>query len=58
MTKTFLETGENGRLVTGLDIDYPSGSQAGLGERGCEEILARDAPQDPAACSGGNAGRP
>ncbi len=58
MPKPFLETGEDGRLVASLDIDHPAGGQPGLSERGREEILARDAPQDPTARSGGNAGGP
>lgn len=58
MTKTFLETGKNGGFIAGLDIDYPARRQASLGERGREEILARDAPENPAAHSGGDAGRP
>ncbi len=44
MAKPFLKAGENGGLVAGLDKDHPAGRQTGLGERGREEILARDAP--------------
>ena len=58
MTKPFLEAGEDSRLVPGLDIDHPARGQPGLGERGREEILARDAPQDPAARPGSSAGGP
>ncbi len=56
--KPFLETGEDSRLVASLDIDHPAGWQTGLGERGREEVLARDTPQDPAARPGGDAGGP
>ena len=55
MTKPFLETGEHGGLVAGLDIDDATGQQPGLGERGRKEILPGDAPQHLALGAGGNA---
>lgn len=58
MAKAFLETGENSRLVAGLDIDHPPGRQPGLGKRGREKILPRDTPQDASPRSGSDAGGP
>ena len=58
MAKSLLETGENGGLVAGLDIDHPSGWQAGLGQGGREEVLPRDTPQDAPLRSGSDAGGP
>ena len=54
--KPFLETGEHGLLIAGLDIDDAVGQETGLGEGGREEILPRDAPQHLAPCARGDAG--
>lgn len=44
MTKAFLETGEEGRLVPGLDIDHPVRPQTGLTQGRGEEVGAGHAP--------------
>ena len=55
MTKAFLETGEKGRLVPGLDIDHPVRPQTGLTQGRCEEVGAGYAPQHLAGPPGGDA---
>ncbi len=45
MAKAFLETGEEGSLVPGLDIDHPVRPQTGLTQGGGEEVGAGHAPQ-------------
>ena len=56
MTKAFLETGEKGRLVPGLDIDHPVRTKARLLETGGEEIGLRHAPEDLSGKPRGNPG--
>ncbi len=46
MPQPFLETGEHGLVVTGLDIDDPIRRQPGLRDRRRKQILADDTPQD------------
>ena len=58
MAKTFLETGEERSLVAGFDKDHPAGRQTGLGQGWSKEVLSRDAPQNPPACPGSDAGGP
>lgn len=58
MAKTFLETGEDRSLVAGLNKDHPAGRQTGLRERGREQVLPRDAPQDAPPHPGDDAGGP
>lgn len=56
MAEPFLETGEQGFFVTGLDIDDTVGMKPGLRQRRREEILPRDAPEHLAGGSCRDAG--
>ena len=55
--QAFLETGEDGGFVAGIDIDHAIGIEASLGQRRREEIRAGHAPQhrslDPGEDAGG-----
>ena len=57
VTKAFLETGEEGRLVPGLDIDHPVRPQTDLTQGRGEEVGAGHAPQHLAGPPGGDPGR-
>lgn len=61
MAKAVLEAGEQGLLVTGLDVDDAAGREARLGDGGREQVLTGDAPQDlalgPRRDPGGEQGR-
>ncbi len=52
MTKAFLDTGEKGRLIPGLDIDHSVRPQTGLTQGRGEEVGSRDAPQHLARTPG------
>lgn len=56
MPQTFLNAGEHGLVVAGLDVDDPVGGQACLGQRWCEQVRASDNPEHLALGAGGNAG--
>lgn len=56
MTESFFHTDEHGLVVAGFDVDHAVRRQAGLRDRGCEEIRARHAPENFALGASGNAG--
>lgn len=56
MPQTFFHAGEDRLVVPSFDVDDAIGDEAGLGDRGCEKIGARDAPQDLALGAGRYAG--
>lgn len=45
MAQPFFHAGQNGLVVSGLDMDHPVRHEAGLFEAGRKEILPEDAPQ-------------
>ena len=55
MAQSFFKAGEDGFLVTRLDVDHAVGRQAGLREGRRKEVLAGDAPQYLSACPRGDA---
>ncbi len=57
MTKPLLETRQHGLLVAALDEDHPRGREPRLRHGRCEQVRAREAPQDLAFCPAGDAGR-
>ncbi len=57
MAKAFLETGEEGRLVPGLDIDDPVRPQTGLTQGWGEEVGAGHAPKNLTWTPGCDSGR-
>ncbi len=46
MPQPFLETGQQGLLIAGFDIDHPVRRQPGGGKAGGEQIRIAQAPQD------------
>lgn len=45
MAQALLEAGEDGRLVSSLDVDHPVRIEPGVLDRGRKEVRPRDAPQ-------------
>ena len=56
MAQALLETGEKRLFVARLDVDHAIWSEPGLRDRGSEQVLASDAPQDLAERPGGDSG--
>ncbi len=55
MPQALLHAGEHALVVPGFDINHAVGRQSRLGDRGSEEVRARDAPEDLALGAGGDA---
>lgn len=55
MAQAFFHAGEDGLVVAGFEIDHPIGRETRLSDRWCEEIGARDAPEDLAFGAGRDA---
>jgi hypothetical protein len=55
MSQSLLDAREDRRLVVAVHVDDAIGQKPGLGERGREEILTRNAPQDLAPRARGDA---
>ena len=56
MTQAFLDTGQDGLVVPGLNIDHAIWRETGLGQRRCEEVGTGDAPQHLALGARSNPG--
>ena len=56
MAQAFLETGEQGLLVTGLDLDEAIGMKPGLGQRRREQVPAAHTPEHLAFRASGDPG--
>src|SRR3546814_10576380 len=56
MAQTFLDTGQDGRVVPRLDIDHTVWRKAGLGQRRSKEVGTCEAPQHLALGARGNPG--
>ena len=54
MPQSLLETGQQARLVCGLETDQPSGVETRLSKGRGEEVGPGDAPQDRTWQAGGN----
>jgi acetyl esterase/lipase len=56
MSQSFLKAGEDGYLVTRVQVDDSIRQESGLGDGGREEVLTRDTPQDLAPRARGEQG--
>lgn len=45
MAKAFLHARQHGFVVPSLDVDHAIGGKTGLGQSGCEQVRAGDAPE-------------
>ncbi len=57
MAQTFLDTGQDGVIITGLDIDHAIRRESGLSQGRGEEIGTRNAPQHLALGARADTGR-
>ena len=51
MAQPFLHAGQHGLVITGFEIDYAIGREAGLSDCRREKIRTSDAPEDFALCA-------